>query len=273
MAPSALDRLGIWVQRRFRRLRKSSLAVHSSVVVSDLSRTLAFYKRLGFRRVSATRSDEITLLRNRSGAELNLIRQQVAEMPAAHARSSATVPVANLDKTMTHLRRRGIEIASGPFTGPTSRWFIVHDPDANQIEFFQTVARGDAQSALFHLVTGQELAAGITDAYYLPPEAEKRFVYCRTGSAILLVAATNLRKQVEEDLILVQLDPSAVSLAPTLHSDFDIDKSVAVNDISTYPDVYSPIDIDAISGAAKLPSNAGSFQWPERFGSLASVLA
>lgn len=270
-----LDRLQSWVRGQLRRFNGKSWEVHTSLPVTDLVRATTFYQKLGFERVSASRGEEITLMRHVSGTELNLVLVNDGQASRAGLSANAAISVTSLDRTIADIRRAGIKTETGPVDGPNSRWLTIRDPDWNAVEFYQTLENPrQTESALFHLVTSSELAAGLSDDYYLPPDDERRFVYCRIGSSILLLAAARLNKRIEPDLILVRMDANKVSLAPGIGFDDDIDKPLVANDIiSTYPDVYSPIPRDAISGAAQLSCDSGSHRWPDRFESLESVLA
>jgi len=56
---SLIKRCWDWVRSFLLSFVKRSFKAHESVWVSDLEKSLDFYKKIGFRRVTATRGDEV----------------------------------------------------------------------------------------------------------------------------------------------------------------------------------------------------------------------
>jgi len=265
-------------------LFKRSLKSHGSVHVSDLSQSLAFYRRLGFSKVTASRGQEVTLLRNHRGDELNLVlgasRLNVSDR---HLKPHVSFQVDSLDSLLSLLRSSfGAAFGSSLEGGGTDFQVIEHamsrrlaliDPDQNVVEFFETLGR-DVQSRqeVYHIVTRPELIAGLSEHYYLPPEEQNRFVRAKARSAILAIACQRVAEEVDDVPLIVELVQDELSIESQLFDDADYDAPLA-DTHSTYPRVNSPIPRRALKAVGVCQTGEGDFSWPARFASVDAVAA
>ena len=128
---------------------------HIGIRVRDLDRALAFYRLLGFALAQRAEDDDVAIIRNEHGVELNLVFNANAGDPAANilmdvpekfpGYTHIALRVASVPATLATLKAHRISIAQGPVSfgedGQVS--VFVRDPDRNVIEL-----RGRDQGAV-----------------------------------------------------------------------------------------------------------------------------
>jgi lactoylglutathione lyase len=128
---------------------------HIGVRVRDLERALAFYRVFGFTLAHRSKGDDVAIVRNEHGVELNLIFNANAGDPAGNilmdvpdefpGYTHVALRVASISATIAALRANNIAITQGPVSfgesGQVS--LFVRDPDRNVIEL-----RGREQGAV-----------------------------------------------------------------------------------------------------------------------------
>jgi lactoylglutathione lyase len=119
---------------------------HIGVRVRNLDRALAFYGVLGFAMVRRAESDDVAIIRNEHGVELNLVFNANAGDPAANilmdvrdkfpGYTHIALRVASIPETIAALKKNGIPISQGPVSfGESGQISVfVRDPDCNVIE-------------------------------------------------------------------------------------------------------------------------------------------
>jgi lactoylglutathione lyase len=119
---------------------------HIGVRVRNLDRALAFYGVLGFAMVRRAESDDVAIIRNEHGVELNLVFNANAGDPAANilmdvrdkfpGYTHIALRVASIPETIAALKKNGIPISQGPVSFSESGQIsvFVRDPDRNVIE-------------------------------------------------------------------------------------------------------------------------------------------
>jgi lactoylglutathione lyase len=119
---------------------------HIGVRVRNLDRALAFYRVLGFAMVRRGESDDVAIIRNEHGVELNLVFNANAGDPAANilmdvrdkfpGYTHIALRVASIPETIAALKKNGIPISQGPVSfGESGQISVfVRDPDCNVIE-------------------------------------------------------------------------------------------------------------------------------------------
>src|SRR6266567_9279151 len=119
---------------------------HIGVRVRDLDRALEFYGVLGFALVHRAEGDDVAIIRNEHGVELNLVFNANAGDPAANilmdvrdkypGYTHIALRVASIPETVAALNENGIPIAQGPVSfGESGQISVfVRDPDRNVIE-------------------------------------------------------------------------------------------------------------------------------------------
>lgn len=246
------------LRARVLNLLPRSLRTHASLNITDLPRALAFYDLLGFQPVVASRSQEVVLLRNHRGDELNLV--------LGHTRSrnptSVTFMVKDLQREAAFLSAHlpaleFIEEATG-------RRLQVQDPDGNRIGFL-TRTPERAAKRIFHLLTHNELRAGLGVHYYLAPDAPNRFVRAQPRAALLSLCAQRVAEETGEIPWIAELDPSQLSMEVGY-----VDESTPpdVADRSAYPQVLNPIPRSALIAVGKCEPRDDEYPWPATFHTL-----
>jgi lactoylglutathione lyase len=128
---------------------------HIGIRVRDLDRALAFYRLLGFALAQRAEDDDVAIIRNEHGVELNLVFNANAGDPAANilmdvpekfpGYTHIALRVASVPATLATLKANNVTIAQGPVSfgddGQVS--VFVRDPDRNVIEL-----RGRDQGAV-----------------------------------------------------------------------------------------------------------------------------
>ena len=128
---------------------------HVGIRVRDLDRALAFYHVLGFALVRRAEGDDVAIVRNARGVELNLVFNANAGDPAVNILMDApekfagythiALRVASIPATLAILEANHIAISQGPVSfGEAGHVSVfVRDPDRNVIEL-----RGRGQDAV-----------------------------------------------------------------------------------------------------------------------------
>ena len=119
---------------------------HIGVRVRNLDRALGFYRVLGFAVVRRAEGDDVAIIRNEHGVELNLVFNANAGDPATNilmdirekypGYTHIALRVASIPETVAALNENGIPIAQGPVRfGESGQISVfVRDPDRNVIE-------------------------------------------------------------------------------------------------------------------------------------------
>ncbi len=117
---------------------------HIGIRVRELDRALAFYRVLGFELRHKVDFDDVAIITNRRGVEINLILNAakdepniLMDVPAKHAGyTHVALRVASIAATIEALKVNGVAITQGPVSfgedGGVS--VFVRDPDRNVIE-------------------------------------------------------------------------------------------------------------------------------------------
>jgi lactoylglutathione lyase len=128
---------------------------HIGVRVRNLDRALDFYRVLGFALVHRATGDDVAIIRNEHGVELNLVFNANAGDPATNilmdvpeklpGYTHVALRVTSIPATIATLKANDIAIAQGPvsFGDPGQISVFVRDPDRNVIEL-----RGRDQGAV-----------------------------------------------------------------------------------------------------------------------------
>ena len=119
---------------------------HIGIRVRNLDRSLAFYRVLGFALVRRAEGDDVAIIRNEHGVELNLVFNADAGDPAANilmdvpdkfpGYTHIALRVASIPATIAALTENDIAITQGPVSFGESGHVsaFVRDPDRNVIE-------------------------------------------------------------------------------------------------------------------------------------------
>ena len=119
---------------------------HIGVRVRDLDRALAFYRVLGFTLAHRAVGDDVVIVRNEHGVELNLIFNANAGDPDSNilmdvpdklaGYTHMALRVVSIPATIAALRANDIAITQGPVSfGQSGQVSVfVRDPDRNGIE-------------------------------------------------------------------------------------------------------------------------------------------
>ena len=119
---------------------------HIGVRVRNLDRALVFYRVLGFAVVRRAEGDDVAIIRNEHGVELNLVFSANAGDPATNilmdvrdkypGYTHIALRVASIPETVAALNENGIPISQGPVSfGESGQISVfVRDPDRNVIE-------------------------------------------------------------------------------------------------------------------------------------------
>jgi lactoylglutathione lyase len=128
---------------------------HIGIRVRDLDPALNFYRVLGFKLLHRAKGDDVAIMRNENGVELNLIFNANAGEPSTNllmdvpgkypGYTHMALRVASIPAAIGALKANGIAITQGPVSfgedGQVS--VFIRDPDRNVIEL-----RGRDQGAV-----------------------------------------------------------------------------------------------------------------------------
>jgi lactoylglutathione lyase len=119
---------------------------HIGIRIRNLDRALGFYRVLGFSLVSRAKDDDVAIVRNEHGVELNLVFNAKAGNPAANilmdvpdkfpGYTHIALRVASIPATIAALKANHVPITQGPVSfGESGHVSVfVRDPDRNVIE-------------------------------------------------------------------------------------------------------------------------------------------
>jgi lactoylglutathione lyase len=128
---------------------------HIGIRVRDLDRALKFYAALGFSLLRRAQGDNVAIIRNELGVELNLVFNANAGDPETNVLMDVSgkypgythmaLRVASIPASMAALKANDIAITQGPVSfGDTRQVSVfIRDPDRNVIEL-----RGRDQEAI-----------------------------------------------------------------------------------------------------------------------------
>ena len=118
---------------------------HIGIRISDLDRSLAFYKVLGFEFEHQSKNDAVVIISNRQGIEINLIynandtndgRNILMDVGVKYAGyTHIALGVDSIKQTIEVLQANNIQITQGPVTMREETVAVfVRDPDLNVLE-------------------------------------------------------------------------------------------------------------------------------------------
>jgi lactoylglutathione lyase len=119
---------------------------HIGIRVRDLDRALQFYRLLGFDLLRRAEGDDVAIVRNENGVELNLIfnandgepsTNVLMDVPGKYpGYTHVALRVASIPATIAALKANDIAITQGPVSfGESGQVSVfVRDPDRNVIE-------------------------------------------------------------------------------------------------------------------------------------------
>jgi lactoylglutathione lyase len=119
---------------------------HIGIRVRDLDRALQFYRVLGFELLHRATGDDVAIVRNENGVELNLIFNATAGEPKTNVLmdmpdkypgyTHMALRVGSIPATIAALNANDIAITQGPVSfGQSGQVSVfVRDPDRNVIE-------------------------------------------------------------------------------------------------------------------------------------------
>ena len=130
---------------------------HIGIRITEKSRALAFYEKLGFRVEHEVDFDAVIIIKNALGVELNLVvngvdgtagRNILMDVPEKHPGiTHVAFRVDDIRNTIATLRENRIAITQGPVTfGNGHVSVFVRDPDRNVVELRARLAEEDAGS-------------------------------------------------------------------------------------------------------------------------------
>lgn len=118
---------------------------HIGIRVVDHVRSEAFFRLLGFEAVwRGGPPDNVIILKNESGVEINLIvnavrppddKNVLMDVPEKHpGYTHVALRVQSIEETVSNLARAGIPLSGGPMQLGPGRSLFIRDPDGNVIE-------------------------------------------------------------------------------------------------------------------------------------------
>jgi lactoylglutathione lyase len=120
---------------------------HLGLRITDRSRSLAFYQKLGFELVEEHEAGAVLILRNAAGIEVNFIvngaalegnKNVLMDVPEKHpGYTHVALGVDSIEEAIATLGKLGIELSGGPMKLGDGTSCFIRDPDANVIEVRQ----------------------------------------------------------------------------------------------------------------------------------------
>jgi lactoylglutathione lyase len=119
---------------------------HIGIRVRNLDRALNFYRVLGFNLLRRAEGDDVAIIRNENGVELNLVFNANAGDPSANVLMDApekypgythiALRVASIPSAIAALKANDIAITQGPVSfGDSGQVSVfIRDPDRNVVE-------------------------------------------------------------------------------------------------------------------------------------------
>ena len=119
---------------------------HIGIRVRNLDRALNFYRVLGFNLLRRADGDDVAIIRNENGVELNLVFNANAGDPSANVLMDApdkypgythiALRVASIRSAIAVLKENDIAITQGPvsFSDSMQVSVFIRDPDRNVVE-------------------------------------------------------------------------------------------------------------------------------------------
>lgn len=118
---------------------------HIGIRVADAKRSLEFYRLLGFEVLAEVDFDDVTILKNENGVELNLIHNAndindgkniLMDMDKKFAGfTHLALRVASIKESIVSLKEHNVPITQGPVSfGDGHISVFIRDPDRNVIE-------------------------------------------------------------------------------------------------------------------------------------------
>ena len=128
---------------------------HLGIRVIDEQQAIDFYRHFGFEVERRADGDDVTILTNPSGVEINLIYNGVdltggknilMDVPEKHTGyTHMALNVGSISKALYALKEQNIEISQGPvsFGRSDAASVFIRDPDRNVIELRGNIAPGE----------------------------------------------------------------------------------------------------------------------------------
>jgi uncharacterized protein (DUF952 family) len=132
-----------------------------------------------------------------------------------------------------------------------------------------------AHGVIYHLAPERELRAGLSADFYAPARlAEDDFVHCASGEETTLRVAADYFSDLREPLVAVEINTARLTHELRFEDAAPIEGGGTAHlaTVESFPHLYGPIDLAAISGVAILGERGGPYAWPVHFEPLADWL-
>ena len=256
-----MQKLWVHIRALVLGLFKRSFRSHASFHVTNLEAAKSFYNGIGFKIVTATRNNEVVLLRNHLGDELNLVVGK--SNPAA-----ASFEVPDLNREWRFFKDTQLNIAIKH--QESIKCIEIVDPDGNTLSFVENNTT-QVTPQIYHIATKQELTAGLSDHYYMPPSDDNRFIRVQPNAAMLVLACNQIAEKTAESPLVIELMEELISTSEQLE-DFSETRSKAFAN-SVYPKVNSPIPRQALYAVGQCELHNNNYNWPEEFKPLEAIVS
>ena len=128
---------------------------HVGVRVQDVSRTVSFYQHFGFGVIRDDRQEQVVVLRNEAGVELNLLDTANTLLSCSNVLmdqknrypgyTHIALQVEDIDATLQAVEVAGLKVTEGPVTfGDDKTSIFIRDPDRNVIELTQLAVKPES---------------------------------------------------------------------------------------------------------------------------------
>ncbi len=134
--------------------------------------------------------------------------------------------------------------------------------------------RGPA-ARIYHLAPRGELLAGRSRGRYFPARWQQDgFVHCAGDLGTLVAVANDYFGALEEPLVALEIDPARLSAPVRFEAPAPLPGAGGshLESAARFPHVYGPIELDAVTGAAVVPREAGRYRVPSAFLPLTQVV-